>query len=140
MVAGLGGWQVNWEGIVASGSVTFCKLQRGVLTWWQQVREHSPPQSVGKIVVRAPISTLSVRVSCPNMPPQPLKVPSTPLRSSENDKDKTPVAAKQSGSSKLGAIPKDISSPHELTAFVNLVSAERRNEISDDFKYRLKLF
>ena len=53
------------------------------------------------------------------MPPQPLKVPATPLRSAENDKDKTPVATKQSSSAKLGTIAaKDISSPHELTAFV----------------------
>ena len=53
------------------------------------------------------------------MPPQPLKVPSTPLRSAENDKDKTPVATNQSSSAKLGTIAaKDISSPHELTAFV----------------------
>ena len=52
------------------------------------------------------------------MPPQPLKVPSTPLRSAENDKDKTPVS-NQASSAKLGTIAaKDISSPHELTAFV----------------------
>ena len=54
-----------------------------------------------------------------NMPPKPLKVPSTPLRSAENDKDKTPVPSNQSNSTKLGTIAaKDISSPHELTAFV----------------------
>ncbi|CAA7267461.1 hypothetical protein NLJ89_g1081 [Agrocybe chaxingu] len=54
------------------------------------------------------------------MPPaQPLKVPATPSKSTEADKEKTPVANKQSGPSKLGTIaPNDISSPHELTAFV----------------------
>ena len=57
-----------------------------------------------------------------SMPPLPLKVPSTPLRSTENDKDKTPIAQKNLGPSKLGTIaPKDISSPHELTAFVSLL-------------------
>ena len=63
------------------------------------------------------------------MPSQPLKVPLTPLRSSENDKDKTPVAIKQSGPPKSGTIaPKDISSPHELTAFVSLHLNERCSE------------
>ena len=58
----------------------------------------------------------SAVASRPIMPPQPLKVPSTPLRTAENDRDKTPVA---SSSAKLGTIAaKDISSPHELTAFV----------------------
>ena len=68
-----------------------------------------------------------------NMPPQPLKVPSTPLRSSENDKDKTPVAAgtNQSSSAKLGTLAaKDISSPHELTAFVKFdFSVEKLSDI-----------
>lgn len=51
---------------------------------------------------------------------QPLKVPATPSKAAETDKDKTPVANKQSAPSKLGTIaPKDISSPHELTAFVS---------------------
>jgi len=57
-----------------------------------------------------------------NMPPsaQPLKVPATPSKSTEFDKDKTPVASKQQMPSKLGTIaPNDISSPHELTAFVS---------------------
>ncbi|EAU85255.1 hypothetical protein CC1G_10041 [Coprinopsis cinerea okayama7 len=50
----------------------------------------------------------------------PLKVPATPSRSTETDKDKTPVVnSKQATSTKPSAIvPKDISSPHELTAFV----------------------
>jgi heat shock factor-binding protein 1 len=58
------------------------------------------------------------------MPPatsaQPLKVPATPSKVTEFDKDKTPVASKQQIPSKLGTIaPSDISSPHELTAFVS---------------------
>ena len=66
------------------------------------------------------------------MPPQPLKVPSTPLRSADNDKDKTLVIPNQSGSAKSGTIAaKDISSPHELTAFVKFDSfwLERRSDI-----------
>ncbi|KAF8193388.1 heat shock factor binding protein 1-domain-containing protein [Pholiota molesta] len=52
------------------------------------------------------------------MSAQPLKVPATPSKSTDNDKDKTPVAVKQSAPSKVGTIaPNDISSPHELTAF-----------------------
>ncbi|KIK03006.1 hypothetical protein K443DRAFT_5731 [Laccaria amethystina LaAM-08-1] len=51
---------------------------------------------------------------------QPLKVPATPSRVADNDKDKTPIpVAKQPATSTAGAIaPNDISSPHELTAFV----------------------
>ncbi|EDR04102.1 uncharacterized protein LACBIDRAFT_306384 [Laccaria bicolor S238N-H82] len=51
---------------------------------------------------------------------QPLKVPATPSRAAENDKDKTPIpVAKQPATSTARAItPNDISSPHELTAFV----------------------
>jgi heat shock factor-binding protein 1 len=50
----------------------------------------------------------------------PLKVPATPSRSTDNDKDKTPVATtKQPGQLKGAIEPKDISSPHELTAFVS---------------------
>ncbi|KAF6759829.1 heat shock factor binding protein 1-domain-containing protein [Ephemerocybe angulata] len=49
----------------------------------------------------------------------PLKVPATPSRSTESDKDKTPVATTKQLAPLKGAIaPKDISSPHELTAFV----------------------
>lgn len=48
----------------------------------------------------------------------PLKVPATPARSSENDKEKTPVATTKPLESKGAIEPKDISSPHELTAFV----------------------
>ncbi|KAF8813499.1 hypothetical protein BYT27DRAFT_7181048 [Phlegmacium glaucopus] len=66
------------------------------------------------------------------MPPLPLKVPSTPLRSAENDKDKTPVAPKQTGPSNLGAIaPKDISSPHELTAFVETLLEQLDSKFDD---------
>jgi hypothetical protein len=52
---------------------------------------------------------------------QPLKVPATPSRVADNDKDKTPIpVAKQPATSTAGAIaPNDISSPHELTAFVS---------------------
>ena len=54
---------------------------------------------------------------------QPLKVPATPSKSGEADKDRTPVATKQQTVSKTGTIaPNDISSPHELTAFVNLLT------------------
>jgi len=63
--------------------------------------------------------------------PQPLKVPATPSKSTEGDKDKTPIAIKQAGPSNLGTIaPKDISSPHELTAFVshNFATSFRVNE------------
>jgi heat shock factor-binding protein 1 len=51
----------------------------------------------------------------------PLKVPSTPAKNGENDKDKTPMAAsKQNPAAKSGTlVPSDISSPHELTAFVS---------------------
>ncbi|KAH6909229.1 hypothetical protein BKA70DRAFT_1188377 [Coprinopsis sp. MPI-PUGE-AT-0042] len=53
----------------------------------------------------------------------PLKVPATPSRGNDTDKDKTPVSnankAPSKTTGKAGAIvPKDISSPHELTAFV----------------------
>lgn len=59
------------------------------------------------------------------MPPtpsaQPLKVPATPSKGTEADKDKTPVANKQLAPSRQGTIaPNDISSPHELTAFVSV--------------------
>jgi hypothetical protein len=68
------------------------------------------------------------------MPPQPLKVPSTPLRSADNDKDKTLIAPNQSSSAKLGAIAaKDISSPHELTAFVKFGFWLKDVVVSDDF-------
>ncbi|KAJ7284391.1 heat shock factor binding protein 1-domain-containing protein [Mycena rebaudengoi] len=48
----------------------------------------------------------------------PLKVtPSTPAKVSENERDKTPTpAAKPAPKAIIG--PSDISSPHELTAFV----------------------
>lgn len=59
----------------------------------------------------------------PDMPSSalPLKVPSTPAKNGENDKDKTPMAAsKQNPAAKSGTlVPSDISSPHELTAFVS---------------------
>ncbi|TFK27836.1 hypothetical protein FA15DRAFT_635179 [Coprinopsis marcescibilis] len=50
----------------------------------------------------------------------PLKVPATPGKSADSDKEKTPViTAKQPA--KVGALaPKEISSPHELTAFVSV--------------------
>ena len=51
--------------------------------------------------------------------PQPLKVPATPSKSTEGDRDKTPIAIKQAGPSNGTIAPKDISSPHELTAFVS---------------------
>jgi len=67
------------------------------------------------------------------MPP-PLKVPSTPLRSAENasDKDKTIVVPNQSSSAKLGTIAaKDISSPHELTAFVETLLEQLDSKFED---------
>ncbi|KAJ3546065.1 hypothetical protein NMY22_g2192 [Coprinellus aureogranulatus] len=48
----------------------------------------------------------------------PLKVPATPARSNESDKDKTPIATSKPSEPKGAIEPKDISSPHELTAFV----------------------
>ncbi|KAF9532678.1 heat shock factor binding protein 1-domain-containing protein [Crepidotus variabilis] len=63
---------------------------------------------------------------------QPLKVPATPSKSTDNDKDKTPMPSKQSGPSKLGAIaPKDISSPHELTAFVETLLEQLDSKFDD---------
>ncbi|TFK73281.1 hypothetical protein BDN72DRAFT_791209 [Pluteus cervinus] len=55
---------------------------------------------------------------------QPLNVPLTPAKSQDNDKDKTSSQAKPNASAKAKAkakadiVPHDISSPHELTAFV----------------------
>jgi len=63
--------------------------------------------------------------SSPDMPMSsaalPLKVPSTPAKNGENDKEMTPLAtSKQNSTTKSGTIvPSDISSPHELTAFVS---------------------
>ncbi|TFK33453.1 hypothetical protein BDQ12DRAFT_727772 [Crucibulum laeve] len=48
----------------------------------------------------------------------PLKVPSTPSRTTEGDREKTPMPNKQTTAAKGALIPSDISSPHELTAFV----------------------
>ncbi|KAJ6483791.1 hypothetical protein C8R47DRAFT_560759 [Mycena vitilis] len=49
----------------------------------------------------------------------PLKVtPSTPAKGSENERDKTPTPSIKSATSKPSIGPGDISSPHELTAFV----------------------
>ena len=59
------------------------------------------------------------------MPPpsaQPLKVPATPSKSVDNDKDKTPVATKVLSNQGTTAPVKDISSPHELTAFVRAIT------------------
>ncbi|KAJ7746260.1 heat shock factor binding protein 1-domain-containing protein [Mycena metata] len=48
----------------------------------------------------------------------PLKVtPATPAKGSENERDKTPTPSIKSAS-KASLTPNDISSPHELTAFV----------------------
>ncbi|KAF8207000.1 heat shock factor binding protein 1-domain-containing protein [Mycena galopus ATCC 62051] len=48
----------------------------------------------------------------------PLKVtPSTPAKGSENERDKTPTPSIKAAS-KASIGPGDISSPHELTAFV----------------------
>lgn len=60
---------------------------------------------------------------------QPLKVPATPSRAAENDKDKTPIpVAKQPATSTARAItPNDISSPHELTAFVSFTTLISRS-------------
>ncbi|KIM39240.1 hypothetical protein M413DRAFT_447191 [Hebeloma cylindrosporum] len=69
------------------------------------------------------------------MPPpsaQPLKVPATPSKTAEFDKDKTPVPSKQQAPSKLGAIaPSDISSPHELTAFVETLLEQLDSKFDD---------
>lgn len=51
----------------------------------------------------------------------PLKVPATPARGSDSDKDKTPVATTKAPL-KASIAPNDISSPHELTAFVSMLS------------------
>lgn len=53
---------------------------------------------------------------------QPLKVPATPSKSVDNDKDKTPVATKVSSNQGMTVPVKDISSPHELTAFVRAIT------------------
>lgn len=61
----------------------------------------------------------------PDMPSSalPLKVPSTPAKNGENDKEKTPIPpSKQISIAKSGTlVPGDISSPHELTAFVRIM-------------------
>ncbi|PPQ95453.1 hypothetical protein CVT26_008472 [Gymnopilus dilepis] len=63
---------------------------------------------------------------------QPLKVPATPSKALEADKDKTPVASKQQIPSKLGKIaPNDISSPHELTAFVETLLEQLETKFDD---------
>ncbi|KAF8622001.1 hypothetical protein AX15_007355 [Amanita polypyramis BW_CC] len=51
----------------------------------------------------------------------PLNVASTPSKPPDSDKDKTPTSSgkQPTSNTKVGAItPSDISSPHELTAFV----------------------
>ncbi|KAJ7760624.1 heat shock factor binding protein 1-domain-containing protein [Mycena maculata] len=49
----------------------------------------------------------------------PLKVtPSTPAKGLENERDKTPTPSIKAATSKATIGPGDISSPHELTAFV----------------------
>ncbi|KAF5327193.1 hypothetical protein D9619_004977 [Psilocybe cf. subviscida] len=70
------------------------------------------------------------------MPPppsaQPLKVPATPSKSVDNDKDKTPIASKAQPPSKSGTIaPNDISSPHELTAFVETLLEQLDHKFDD---------
>ncbi|KXN82966.1 Heat shock factor-binding protein 1 [Leucoagaricus sp. SymC.cos] len=63
----------------------------------------------------------------------PLKVPSTPAKNGENDKDKTPMAAsKQTPAAKSGTlVPGDISSPHELTAFVETLLEQLDTKFDD---------
>ncbi|KIL65692.1 hypothetical protein M378DRAFT_76556 [Amanita muscaria Koide BX008] len=69
----------------------------------------------------------------------PLNVPSTPSKPIETDKDKTPttLGKQPTSSAKAGAIaPNDISSPHELTAFVeNLL--ERLNANFDEMSNQI---
>lgn len=81
----------------------------------------SGPRDGGLVDQRQPPSSPS-----PDMPSSalPLKVPSTPAKNGENDKDKTPMAtSKQSPAVKSGTlVPGDISSPHELTVFVSIAS------------------
>ncbi|KAF4613803.1 hypothetical protein D9613_008052 [Agrocybe pediades] len=63
---------------------------------------------------------------------QPLKVPATPSKAVEADKDKTPVAVKQLPSTRSGTIaPNDISSPHELTAFVETLLEQLDSKFDD---------
>ncbi|PPQ63221.1 hypothetical protein CVT24_005681 [Panaeolus cyanescens] len=63
---------------------------------------------------------------------QPLKVPATPSKGTESDKDKTPVASKQLAPSRQGTIaPNDISSPHELTAFVETLLEQLESKFDD---------
>ncbi|KAL9714488.1 hypothetical protein Ac2012v2_002803 [Leucoagaricus gongylophorus] len=63
----------------------------------------------------------------------PLKVPSTPAKNGENDKEMTPLAtSRQSSTIKSGTIvPSDISSPHELTAFVETLLEQLDTKFDD---------
>ncbi|KAF8645860.1 hypothetical protein AX16_007518 [Volvariella volvacea WC 439] len=76
------------------------------------------------------------------MPPaQPL----TPAKKEESDKEKTPVASSSTpGEAKSGPIgtiaPNDISSPHELTAFVETLLTQldsKFDEMSDQILERM---
>ncbi|KJA25042.1 hypothetical protein HYPSUDRAFT_135306 [Hypholoma sublateritium FD-334 SS-4] len=62
---------------------------------------------------------------------QPLKVPATPSKSMDNDKDKTPVATKVSSNQGTTVPVKDISSPHELTAFVETLLEQLDSKFDD---------
>lgn len=101
--------------MAGGNGVSYCSMSSGVECRYHELFSH----------VWKRWSNWDVRVSFElrmSKPPsaQPLKVPATPSKSAETDRDKTPVANKQSVPSKLGTIaPKDISSPHELTAFVS---------------------
>ncbi|KAJ3554236.1 hypothetical protein NP233_g12466 [Leucocoprinus birnbaumii] len=70
----------------------------------------------------------------------PLKVPSTPAKNGENDKEKTPMAAsKQNAAAKSGTlVPSDISSPHELTAFVETLLEQLDTKFDDMSKQILE--
>ncbi|KAF9449752.1 hypothetical protein P691DRAFT_666871 [Macrolepiota fuliginosa MF-IS2] len=63
----------------------------------------------------------------------PLKVPSTPAKNGDNDKDKTPMpTSKQIPAAKSGTlVPSDISSPHELTAFVETLLEQLDSKFDD---------
>ncbi|KAF8727175.1 hypothetical protein AX14_007521 [Amanita brunnescens Koide BX004] len=66
----------------------------------------------------------------------PLNV-STPSKPAEGDKDRTPTSSGNSSTTKVGTIaPSDISSPHELTAFVESL-LERLNSNFDDMSNQI---
>ncbi|EKM77992.1 hypothetical protein AGABI1DRAFT_114845 [Agaricus bisporus var. burnettii JB137-S8] len=70
----------------------------------------------------------------------PLKVPSTPAKNGENDKEKTPIPpSKQISIAKSGTlVPGDISSPHELTAFVETLLEQLDTKFDDMSKQILE--